>query len=300
MKNIYFKLLLFFGLLWTLTSCLKEVENPFDKNKQEIADYIKTDTVNSYQADPSGMYYFVNSNNTGKKADTTGFLVKFYYKISDLTGYTHLEIKEASGKYNSLIYTGSLGSIFTIPISKLSEGQSGTFLLPSNMAFAGNTVGTIPPYTSLKLEIKVIDVLDQKEQIAQMKSAYGFIEDSLTVTSSSLIYQPIKKDTGAAVKDLRSVVINYTGKLGYPFYKDDGNKGTIFDPIFDQADSASFVISDGFYIDGFLEALKLMKVGEKAKFILPYGIAYGNNGKSPSIPPYANLFFEIEVLSGKK
>jgi FKBP-type peptidyl-prolyl cis-trans isomerase len=41
-----------------------------------------------------------------------------------------------------------------------------------------------------------------------------------------------------------------------------------------------------------------MKVGEKAKAILPYTIAYGTSGNS-TIPGYSPLYFEIEVVSAQ-
>jgi len=48
-------------------------------------------------------------------------------------------------------------------------------------------------------------------------------------------------------------------------------------------------------IQGFIEGLDLMNVGDKAILYIPYYLAYGEAGRGP-IPPSANLIFEIEML----
>jgi FKBP-type peptidyl-prolyl cis-trans isomerase FkpA len=46
---------------------------------------------------------------------------------------------------------------------------------------------------------------------------------------------------------------------------------------------------------GLHQGLKLMKVGEKAIFILPSHLAHGLTGDNNLIPPKASVFYEIEV-----
>ena len=50
-------------------------------------------------------------------------------------------------------------------------------------------------------------------------------------------------------------------------------------------------------IPGFLEAIYLLKSGEKALVYIPFNLAYGPAGYGDgAIPPNSNLIFEIEIL----
>ena len=53
-------------------------------------------------------------------------------------------------------------------------------------------------------------------------------------------------------------------------------------------------------IEGLEIALKMMRVGEKAKIIIPSQLAFGNNGSSTGIvPPYTTVVYEVTLLKVK-
>ncbi|MYA34806.1 MAG: FKBP-type peptidyl-prolyl cis-trans isomerase [Gemmatimonadales bacterium] len=48
-------------------------------------------------------------------------------------------------------------------------------------------------------------------------------------------------------------------------------------------------------IDGWVEGVTGMRMGERRKLVLPYDLAYGTEGRPPAIPAYSPLVFEVEL-----
>ncbi|KAL2531001.1 Peptidyl-prolyl cis-trans isomerase FKBP62 [Forsythia ovata] len=73
--------------------------------------------------------------------------------------------------------------------------------------------------------------------------------------------------------------------------------GTQFDSSRDRGTPFKFKLGQGQVIKGWDEGIKTMKKGEKAIFIIPPELAYGESGSPPTIPSNATLQFEVELLS---
>ena len=115
-------------------------------------------------------------------------------------------------------------------------------------------------------------------------------ENRITVLSinTGIYYLPIKNTTGTKVETEKSIAISYKG------YFLDGGK-------FDETKNLEFTMGDQFQVIKGLEyGVSLMREGEKAKFIIPSHLAYGEKGSSTGIvPPYTTVIYEVEVLTVK-
>lgn len=107
-------------------------------------------------------------------------------------------------------------------------------------------------------------------------------------TASGLQYEVTTEGKGPKPKASDTVKVNYTGT------KIDGTK---FDASADHGGPATFPLSG--VIPGWTEALQIMPVGSKYKFVIPASLAYGDHAPDP-IGPNATLLFDVELVSIEK
>lgn len=107
----------------------------------------------------------------------------------------------------------------------------------------------------------------------------------VVTTKSGLQYQVLTEGTGRSPKATDSVRCHYEGFL---------IDGTVFDSSVQRGEPADFPLQG--VIAGWTEGLQYMKEGGKTRFFIPYLLGYGESGAGQSIPPYATLIFDVELI----
>lgn len=107
----------------------------------------------------------------------------------------------------------------------------------------------------------------------------------VTTTASGLQYEVLTEGSGASPKATDSVTVHYEGTL---------ISGEVFDSSIARNSPATFPLNG--VIPGWTEGVQLMKEGSKFRFTIPYQLAYGEQGAGSSIPPFATLIFDVELL----
>jgi FKBP-type peptidyl-prolyl cis-trans isomerase FkpA len=102
---------------------------------------------------------------------------------------------------------------------------------------------------------------------------------------SGLVIKTLKPGSGPSPTESDTVKVHYEGKL---------TDGTVFDSSYKRNQPAEFPLRG--VVKCWTEGLQKMKVGEKALLTCPSEIAYGDQGRPPTIPGGATLIFTVELI----
>ena len=117
---------------------------------------------------------------------------------------------------------------------------------------------------------------------ALLREKYG----TAHATPSGLRYLVQRPGTGQPPATGAEVVVHYDGYL---------LDGTKFDSSRDRGEPYAFRVGAGKVIKGWDEAFATMRKGEVRTLIVPWWLAYGEQGRGP-IPARGTLRFEVELL----
>jgi len=111
--------------------------------------------------------------------------------------------------------------------------------------------------------------------------------EGLVTTASGLQYVILEEGDGPYPQAGDIVSVHYRGTL---------EDGTEFDDSRARGEPIAFPLGQGRVIPGWEEGIALLKVGSKARLVIPPELAYGAQGAGGVIPPNATLIFDVELL----
>lgn len=276
------------AIFMTLSSC-----NYFSKYKG----YSKTKT---------GIYYkLIQFGESSDKANPGDYItVDITYKtILDsvfFEGRRKLRITEPA-------FPGAIDECFLM----LAEDEMASFIISANDFFSKTIETTLPafiqPEDPMKVDIDVIDIQTEEEYIMEKEAFLHWIEDfgdyervilrqyidyekvDIEPTESGLYHIILTEGSGEKVFVGDTVTVHYEGKfLNGKFFDSTKRRNSPFQFVYGRKWQV---------IEGMEEAIGRMTEGEKALFIIPSQIGFGETGSSTGIiPPYTSTLFEVELI----
>ena len=138
-------------------------------------------------------------------------------------------------------------------------------------------------------EEKVNAEMAEKGKKAKAEGEQYLVENAskegVVTLPSGLQYKVLKEGNGQKPKATDKVKCHYEGFL---------IDGTVFDSSVQRGEPAVFPLNH--VIAGWTEGLQLMQEGAKYRFFIPYQLGYGERGAGASIPPFATLVFDVELI----
>lgn len=135
---------------------------------------------------------------------------------------------------------------------------------------------------------------EREARIAKIKKAQEDeirkVSEGFDRTDSGLLYKNIVKGNGKKAEKGKTVSVHYKGML---------TDGTEFDSSYKRKQPIDFQLGKGQVIEGWDEGIQLLQVGDKARFVIPSHLAYGERGAGGVIPPNATLIFDVELMDVK-
>ncbi len=135
---------------------------------------------------------------------------------------------------------------------------------------------------------------EREQRIANMKKQaeeeLRKISEGFDRTDSGLLYKIINKGSGAKAEKGKTVSVHYKGSL---------TNGDVFDSSYKRKQPIEFPLGRGQVIEGWDEGIQLLQVGDKARFVIPSHLGYGERGAGGVIPPNATLIFDVELMAVK-
>ncbi len=113
-------------------------------------------------------------------------------------------------------------------------------------------------------------------------------KEGVVTLPSGLQYQVLREGNGRKPAATDQVECHYEGTLV---------NGQVFDSSYRRGETATFGLNQ--VIAGWTEGLQLMQEGAKYRFFIPYTLGYGERGAGQSIPPFATLIFDVELVKVK-
>lgn len=144
-------------------------------------------------------------------------------------------------------------------------------VIPPDLGFGSSGTAVVPGNATLLVEIELL--ISEEVPFGHTDLEIGTGAEATAGTAVSMVYQGWLFDLTAP-----------------------DHKGALFDSN-TAANPFSFTLGAGEVIVGWDLGIPGMRVGGRRQIIIPHQLAYGTSGRGTTIPGFATLLFEVELLS---
>ena len=251
----------------------------------------------------------LNINKGNGKFAKAGNIMKVYFTFNTLEGDTLLDF--TTGKPYELVFGDmALGQGFYEALGLVGKGGKAEFIIPSSLAFGSEGLqDAILPYTPFGLKLEVIDIMTSDEYEAEQKAIKEkedadnakrlkeepkriakYIKDNNITEKpqpSGLYYIEKQAGDGDSVQDGDLVAVHYS------IYNLDNQ---LIENSYDYGQPLPFVYGGDQMIAGIEEAVGYMRVGGKARIIVPSRLGFGDVTIDESLPANTPLVIDLEFV----
>lgn len=110
-------------------------------------------------------------------------------------------------------------------------------------------------------------------------------KDGVLSTPSGLLYEVITQGDGDFPAANSNVIVNQRAMLV---------DGKILDDTYKENSTMEFSLTE--VIEGYAEALQMMRTGSRYKFVVPPDLAWGKKGSGGRIGPNAVVIFDVHLV----
>ena len=268
------------------------------QSKMALEEYIINNNINVTREN-SGVYIIPLEKGNGR-CPVKGERVELDFSASLLNGQLVGSTFNSPEKFSFVLGEGYTIQGWEEIVPKMHLGDRVKAIIPFDMAYGEHSVGDIPAYANLVYDIKLLKITTAAELQAEAEKAlqalkaesekaffdYLKVNNITDYTASGLFFAK------SAVTDGAQPQIGQTARIKFEASYLDGTPLGDSEQLGGQYD---LEYGQGKVLKGLEEGVGLMRVGEKARFVLPYTLAYGANPYG-SIPAYSNLVFDVELL----
>lgn len=308
MYKKYYHFLFLSAVLLSLAgmqSCMKDNEEEVRAEEQRLLkQYIEANNI-TVSPTSTGLYYIEQLAGTGLFPKSTDW-VEISYTARLLSSEkvvmtSDSSVAQENDMYNENVMYGPnrilMSKINILGLSeglmKMKEGGKARLIFPSSLGYGNIPFGDIPAYSSLIFDVELHHVISNIKQYERSKMNAFLTANNILLsdsTSTGLYYHEILSGTGEnpGVGDMAEIA-----------YKGYFLNGKVFTES--PSDNYVFYVGYGNVLAGLEEGVRLMKQGGKAKLVIPYYLAYGEEGyTSPyygtRVWPYTTLVFDVELV----